>query len=127
VLIAMLEALSTLADSWERDAETISRYRSDAGDAQVLKTCSRDLRRIAGDHSPEWVPLRTVQARTGRSSAYLQRKCRDLKATGRARKTPRGSWELSLQAAREIPARRGHALVDTRDLQELARMLARER
>jgi DNA-binding IclR family transcriptional regulator len=126
VLIAMLEALSTLADSWERDAETISRYRSDAGDAQVLKTCSRDLRRIAGDHTPEWVPLRTVQARTGRSSSYLYKLCQQLETSGQARRTPRGSWELSLQAAREIPSRRGHTAVETRDLQELARMLARE-
>lgn len=99
-------ALVELAELWEGDAKSQTRYDPDDPRAKVLAQCASDLKRIIGEVSPEWLPIRIVQATTGQSASALRRKCEDLSSEGRARKVG-GRWEIRLDAALDIPVREG--------------------
>lgn len=119
-------AAMELADLWESDAERVAHYDADDPTARVLKRCSEDLRRVLGEMAPEWVPIRTVHATTGRSLASLRRIAEELTSEGKARKR-RGRWEIALDAALGIRARRDRVDVSgVDDPGQLARMLGRD-
>lgn len=99
-------ALVELAQLWEGDAKSQTRYDPDDPRAKVLARCASDLKRILGDVSPEWIPVRIVQATTGQSPSSIRRRCEELASEGRARKVG-NRWEIRLDAALEIPIRDG--------------------
>lgn len=118
-------ALVELAELWEGDATSQKRYDPDDPRAKVLAQCASDLKRIIGEASPEWVPIRVVQATTGQSASALRRKCEELSSEGRARKAG-NRWEIRLDAALEIPVREGgRREVPAGDPRTVARALVR--
>ncbi|MEM7416819.1 MAG: hypothetical protein AAF389_15035 [Gemmatimonadota bacterium] len=120
-------ALLELAGLWEGDAEAHTRYDPDDPAARVLSKCASDLRGLLGDKTPEWVPLSTVRATSGRSDKALRSICEDLRSKGLARKNEAGHWELSLFAAIRIPKNTERLdLSDIADPDELARVLGRD-
>lgn len=126
--LAAMEALQELAETWEDDARRISVYLPESTHATVLEKCAQDLRRVAGEARPEWVTLRAIRERTGRSASWLYRTCRALAREGKARRTSRG-WEVRFDAALTIPLRQGRRqppLKSLDDLSELAAVLGRE-
>lgn len=122
------EGLLELADIWEGDAEAQTRYDPNDPKAKVLARCAADLRRIVGEQAPEWVPIATVRAATGRSLKYLRARCEALVDRGHARQCPNGRWEMALEAALTVPKRSGSIdLSGATDMDDLARMLGRDR
>lgn len=120
-------ALSELAELWEEHADAQVRYDPQDPKAKTLARCAADLRKILGDHTPEWVSIGMVAKTTGRSLSTLRRRCPELAAEGRARKRG-GRWEIALEAALELP-RVGTSvdLNDAEDLDSLARLLGQDR
>ncbi len=119
-------ALKELAELWEEDAAAHRRYDVDDPKAKLLERCADDVRRVLGENTPEWVPIRTVHATTGRSLPALRRRCEDLERQGRARKMRGGRWEIALEAALEIPViRERTAIGPGMDMGALARMYGR--
>lgn len=120
-------ALKGLAELWEEHAEAQRRYDADDPKAKTLRQCAADVRRILGEMTPEWVPIRTVHATTGQTMGSLRRRCEDLAREGRARKGIGGRWEMALDAALGIPVRKERVRIGPDvDIDSLARLLGRE-
>lgn len=120
-------ALKGLASLWEEHAEVQRRYNRDDPKAQTLARCAEDVRRILGETTPEWVPIRTVHATTGQSLTTLRRRCEELVHLGQARKGPGGRWVMALAAALDVPVRSDRLQIDGKqDLHQLARILGRD-
>lgn len=120
-------ALKDLAALWEEHAQVQRRYNRDDPKAETLERCAEDIRRILGETTPEWLPIRTVQATTGQTMGALRRRCEELAQEGRARKGGGGRWEMTLDAALEIPVRKDRVRITPDiDLDTLARVLGRE-
>lgn len=120
------EAVEDLAETWEEQAGIIERLDPSDPKAKVLRTCSRDLRARWLEHAPDWVTLPIVQARTGWSLSTLRKKARKLADRALARKTESGEWEVRREAAIRIPVKEESADLDGLDLDEMARVLARD-
>ena len=119
-------ALLELAKLWEGDAAAHTRYNATDPAAKVLSKCAADVRKLAGEVAPEWVPLSTVRQTSGRSEKALRAICEDLKKKGLARKKS-GKWEIALAAALQIPrVSESIDLTQIKDIDEMARLLGQE-
>ncbi|MEZ4414630.1 MAG: hypothetical protein R3E10_02675 [Gemmatimonadota bacterium] len=128
--MAMRDAMMELTDAWAADATRLRKYGS--GSAEVLDRCRVELRRILDDTAPTWIPLSTVQARTGWARKTLRRRFAELAGevvpgttTPLARMAPR--WELHVSALERIGRKPGTAPVLGDDsIDQLAERLAQD-
>lgn len=120
-------AMTELADTWETAAKARRRWGPDTDPAaETLEKCAADLREVANQLKPEWVPISVVIAATGVAKTSLIRRCKQLVDAGRARF--RGKrWELTTDAALEIVRKSPKVNIEgVKDLAELARRLGRD-
>lgn len=119
-------ALAELAALWDGHAEAQKRYDPNDPKAKTLERCASDLRRIAKQHAPEWVPIGVVEATSGLSRTTLIRRCKELEVDSRARK--RGDrWEIAIEAALELAKSAERTEIrGTEDVGDLARILGRD-
>lgn len=89
-----------------------AKYLEDRHDdiAGFLTTAAEELDEVLFRHTPEWLSLREVRARTGLSCRFLSRVCREFARSNpqstefhSARRGSSGTWELHRSALRLLP------------------------
>ncbi len=121
-ILTLNETACDLAEAWEKEAETIERWQQPESDvAKAIRRCAGTLRRFIDKTTPDEVALSVVKDRTGWGDSWLLHRISELEAKGVARKR-HGVWWIDLQAALEIPKKRGHRpeLDNSEDLNELS-------
>lgn len=126
VILSQNKRLSELAKLWRESAGSIRRYDPQDPKARVLEACAQELATAVGETAPEWVSIRAVQEFTGLSRQTLIRRCKELEASGEARKRG-GGWEVALKVAQSWPRRsRRGATEGVTDPYEFARIAGSE-
>jgi len=125
-VLEMSSAAAELADLWEQLAQGIRRYSSDSNPtAETLEKCAAELRRVAEEHTPEWVPLSVVQQATDMPRTTLMRHCERLLADNEARKVGE-RWEITTAAALKLTGKAPTPVLEADDdLRTMARKLGR--
>ena len=119
-------AMSELADIWETHAQARKVFTPTDPGAELLANCAAQLRRIAHEHAPQWVPIGVVLATSDIAKTTLLRRCKELEADGRARKLGH-RWEVTLDVALELAKKSDRVEIKgTEDMPALARLLGRD-
>jgi len=123
------ESFRELCDIYRADVETVSRLDPDSPARQLLTRVIEDIERLLGASAPEWIPIGTIEARTGWSRKTLRRRFLELakeQVPGTeiplARRAPR--WELHRFALERI-RRKPRPSADSNDLRSIDELATR--